>query len=64
MIIKKGKCRYCGDVVVHINKPNHILHLLLSICTGGLWILIWFKVAKLGVLNVGQKRENYSLNNI
>jgi len=25
-------------------KTNHILHLLLSILTGGLWLIIWFLV--------------------
>ena len=23
------------------NKPNHLLHLVLSILTGGLWLIIW-----------------------
>jgi len=22
-------------------RPNHILHLLLSVVTGGLWLLVW-----------------------
>lgn len=26
-------------------RTNHILHLILSIMTGGLWIFIWFLVA-------------------
>jgi len=26
-------------------KTSHILHLLLSLCTGGLWVIIWLIVA-------------------
>lgn len=26
-------------------KPNHILHLILSILTAGLWLIVWFLVA-------------------
>jgi len=26
-------------------KTNHVLHLILSICTGGLWIIIWILVS-------------------
>jgi len=37
--------RYCpnDDAMVLAEKrtPNHILHLLLSIVTGGLWLLVW-----------------------
>lgn len=28
-----------------VGKTNHILHLLLSLITGGLWLIIWFAVA-------------------
>lgn len=27
------------------HKTNHIMHLILSVITGGLWILIWLLVA-------------------
>ncbi len=35
-------CSSCDRKTVHLrNRPNHILHLLLSIMTGGIWILVW-----------------------
>ncbi len=33
-------------------KVNHILHLLLSLLTGGLWLIIWFFVS------TGTKNKN------
>ncbi len=33
-------------------QTNHILHLLLSIVTGGLWLIVWFVVAD------GNRRHN------
>ncbi len=39
-------CDRCGDYVLAIRKgTNHILHLLLSIITFGLWIIIWVLVS-------------------
>jgi hypothetical protein len=32
-------------VVIHGRRPNHILHLLLSIVTMGLWLPVWLIVA-------------------
>lgn len=32
-------------VMAYENKPNHILHLLLTIFTGGLWLIVWIIVA-------------------
>ena len=26
-------------------KTNHLLHLLLTLCTGGLWVVIWLLCA-------------------
>jgi hypothetical protein len=26
-------------------RPSHVLHLLLSVITAGLWLLVWFFVA-------------------
>lgn len=38
-------CSRCeGYVLALRQKPNHILHLLLSIITGGLWLLVWLFV--------------------
>ena len=39
-------CDRCEDYVLAVRKgPNHILHLILSIITGGLWIIIWILVS-------------------
>ena len=32
-------------VMAYENKPNHILHLLLTIFTGGLWLIVWIIIA-------------------
>lgn len=39
-------------------KTNHILHLLLTLLTGGLWVIVWIIV---GMTNE-QKRSNASNN--
>lgn len=40
--------RYCPHdqkyVLAMREKPNHILHLLLSVITFGVWIIVWFFV--------------------
>jgi hypothetical protein len=40
--------KYCSDckadVLAQRKGVNHILHLLLTIVTGGLWIIIWLVV--------------------
>ena len=33
------------DRIIAGGKTNHILHLLLSIFTGGLWLIIWLLVS-------------------
>lgn len=37
-----GYCNFC-DKTVKTERPgtNHILHLLLSIVTAGLWLIVW-----------------------
>ena len=35
-----ASCR--AVIVIPQEKPNHILHLLLSVFTMGLWLIIWF----------------------
>lgn len=36
-------CKHCGcRVLAERPGTNHVLHLLLSILTAGLWLLIWF----------------------
>lgn len=38
-----GFCRDCNRrVVVFRRGTNHILHLLLTVCTLGLWLIVWF----------------------
>lgn len=39
--IRNGTCKRCG--IVRIQRPgtNHLMHLVLSVLTGGLWLAIW-----------------------
>jgi hypothetical protein len=39
-------------VLVKGKKPNHILHLILTLVTAGLWLLVWIPLAIFG----GEKR--------
>jgi hypothetical protein len=40
---RSGFCKGCDKQVVVFRKgTNHILHLLLSLVTMGLWLIIWF----------------------
>ncbi len=42
---KAGYCRQCDErVVVRRRSVNHILHLILTICTAGVWLLVWLGV--------------------
>lgn len=42
-------CEHCGKIAPHTqHTPNHVLHLLLSIITVGLWIFVWLFVALVG----------------
>ena len=35
-------CQNEGRDTLHIQEtPNHLLHLILSILTGGIWIIVW-----------------------
>ncbi len=35
-------CNNCQEMTMHISTPpNHILHLILSIITGGAWFIVW-----------------------
>ncbi len=39
-----GRCQQCGRTVVFVRRlalPNHKLHALLSLVTGGAWIAGW-----------------------
>ena len=36
-------CENCKKSHIHIRqRPNHVLHLLLTVITFGVWIIIWF----------------------
>ncbi len=36
------QCVECKKKTMHFQeKPNHILHLLLSIITAGIWLIVW-----------------------
>ena len=40
---KGGMCTDCRKRVVVFRKgTNHILHLILSVLTAGLWLIVWF----------------------
>lgn len=40
------RCAKCGGMTPHTQaKTNHILHLLLSLVTVGLWIIVWILIA-------------------
>lgn len=39
---KGGYCNQCGKKVVVFRKgTNHILHLIMTLLTAGLWLFIW-----------------------
>ncbi len=39
---ENGYCEKCQQYQkLVVTKPNHILHLILTIVTGGFWIIIW-----------------------
>jgi len=42
------------EIIISESKTNHILHLILSIITGGLWLIVWIII---GLMNE-QKRVN------
>lgn len=45
-IIKSGFCKVCGETrKVSRGRANHLLHLILTILTGGLWLFVWIGIA-------------------
>lgn len=38
---RQGWCPKHGEVLAVAKTPNHILHLLLTLITSGLWIIVW-----------------------
>lgn len=46
MSYKSGFCAQCNQQSkVSRANANHILHLILSVLTAGLWIIVWIGVA-------------------
>lgn len=46
-------CKTCGKQTLHTKQtPNHILHLLLSLVTLGLWLIVWLIIV---VANSGKR---------
>lgn len=49
MMAIKTKGAYCNscnaNVMAQSNKPNHILHLILTIITGLLWGIVWILIS-------------------
>jgi hypothetical protein len=42
MIKEARNCKQCHKrVVADVRTANHVLHLLLSLLTGGLWLIVW-----------------------
>lgn len=47
-------CRTCQrEVLAQKNTPNHILHLLLTLVTAGIWGIVWLIIV---LTNVGGYR--------
>ena len=44
-------------VLVEGHRPNHVLHLILSIITLGLWLIVWLILSIVG----GEKRKTISI---
>jgi len=39
-------CKACQENVLAVKKePNHILHLILTILTSGMWLIVWLLVS-------------------
>lgn len=39
-------CKQCSaNVLAQCQRPNHILHLLLTLLTAGLWVIVWIIVS-------------------
>jgi hypothetical protein len=45
VIEKSGVCPTHGPVLARAKGTSHILHLLLTIVTGGLWLIVWLLVS-------------------
>lgn len=44
--VRSGTCKQCGERrKVTRSRANHLLHLVLTVLTAGLWIFVWIGVA-------------------
>ncbi|AUG85078.1 hypothetical protein FDJ19_gp071 [Vibrio phage Ceto] len=42
MRIEKRYCPSCNTSTPHeVDETSHVVHLILSLLTGGLWLLVW-----------------------
>ncbi len=42
----RGFCKTCKeDVLIRRQGANHVLHLLLTLLTAGLWVIVWLLAA-------------------
>jgi len=49
-------CANCNALMPHTKKtPNHVLHLLLTLFTAGLWLVVWILIA-LSASGAGEAR--------
>ena len=49
MHIGTGYCPNCGkQVMLRQDDCNHILHLILTLLTGGFWLIVWVCVGSFG----------------
>jgi len=40
------KCKQCGKPTMHLGpSTSHVLHLLLSVVTAGIWVPVWILVS-------------------
>lgn len=40
-------CKNCGRQTIHLQpSTSHVLHLLMTILTFGVWVIVWFLVAQ------------------
>lgn len=48
MPIKRLTCPECGPVPAEWQGASHLLHLLATVFTGGLWLIPWIVIASTG----------------
>ena len=71
---KRAHCPICDTTGPHtreVGRVNHILHLILSILTGGIWLFVWLLLAilpnkkgKWSCGNCGASESQMAMHNI